>query len=417
VKLIAPLFLNTVLLIFNATWLAAGMAHATEASQLPEPSGPYGIGRMAYDWIDNSRLDSLGPDPKRNREIMVYLWYPIERPAREPHGAYMPGATLIDADPELHRRMQQEFGTEVWAQILSGAIYSHVEENAPVAKKPERFPVVIFSHGAGGSSFKYASLFEAMVSRGYVVAAIMHPGIAGAVVFPNGRLAVAPPITLPPGPTMVQRLQRISNQFAATIEVGAADERFVLDRLNQENSDAKHFALGGRLDLRQVSVMGHSLGGDFAARACELDPGFHACLDLDGAIAPVAVLPVYPDGKTIQHPLLFLEVYRDEAQIAGTPEDKLAFFQKEKEQLTKCPPGSYHVVLNPPGIAHQSFTDTFILDPDNTPGQTAQAVHNLVLAESYVLAFLDKNLKHVTAPLLDSPSASHPEATIQEVGR
>jgi alpha-beta hydrolase superfamily lysophospholipase len=85
---------------------------------------------------------------------------------------YMPGAKLIDADPELRRRVSEEFGAEEWAQILSGVVYSHVVENAPAAQSPKRFPVVIFLHGAGGSSFKYTALFEAMVSRGYVVAAI-----------------------------------------------------------------------------------------------------------------------------------------------------------------------------------------------------------------------------------------------------
>lgn len=185
--------LNLITLLFLcAFWLGGSIAHAAETSRLPEPSGRYGIGRVAYDWTDDSRPDSLGTDSTRNREIMVYLWYPIERPAQEPHGVYMPGAKLIDTDPELRQRMQQEFGTEVWAQILSGAVYSHAVDNAPVAKRPKRFPVVIFSHGAGGSIFKSTSLIEAMVGRGYVVAAIMHPGTAGAVVFPNGRLVVAP---------------------------------------------------------------------------------------------------------------------------------------------------------------------------------------------------------------------------------
>lgn len=56
VKLIAFLFLT-------ASWLTEGMAHAAAASRLPEPTGPYGIGRIAYDWTDNLRSDSLGPDP------------------------------------------------------------------------------------------------------------------------------------------------------------------------------------------------------------------------------------------------------------------------------------------------------------------------------------------------------------------
>ncbi|HMG84219.1 MAG TPA: hypothetical protein VK574_00665 [Terracidiphilus sp.] len=51
----------------------------------------------------------------------------------------MPGAKLIDADPDLRRRISEEFGTEEWAQILSGAVYSHVVENAPAARS--KYPV------------------------------------------------------------------------------------------------------------------------------------------------------------------------------------------------------------------------------------------------------------------------------------
>ncbi|MDE3199991.1 MAG: hypothetical protein KGN79_03635, partial [Acidobacteriota bacterium] len=241
-KLIAHLFLIAAL-------LTGGLTYAAHAGRLPEPSGPYGIGRAAYDWTDNSRGNSPEPNAKRKRELMVYLWYPTERPTAEQHGAYMPGAKLIDADPELRLRMSEEFGTEEWAQVLSGAIYSHVVENAPPAKSPGQFPVVIFSHGAGGSIFKYTALFEAMVSRGYMVAAIQHPDIAGTVVFPDGRLVPAPRNRFPPGLTPTQILRRIGDQASRWIDIGTADERFVLDQLTRENAGtAKHFALAGRLD-------------------------------------------------------------------------------------------------------------------------------------------------------------------------
>jgi hypothetical protein len=134
-------------------------------------------------------------------------------------------------------------------------------------------------------------------------------------------------------------------------------------------------------------------------------------------MAPIAALPEYPDGKTVQRPLLFLEAYHDEAHIFGTHEQKLAFFQKEQEQLARCPVGSYDVVLNPPGMAHGSFSDSYLLHAGNTPEQTAQALHNLALTQSYILAFLDKNLMHLPAPLLDDPKAPHAEATIQRLGQ
>ncbi len=403
--------------IFTCAALLAGtLALAAEIPQLPQPSGPYGIGRIAYDWTDTARLDTLGPDPKRNRELMVDLWYPTTRPSIEPHGAYLPGAKQIDADSQLGPSMREGYGA-TWSQILSGALYSHVVENAPAAKTPKHFPVVLFSHGLSGNGFGYTALFEFLASRGYVVASIEHPGTADVVVFPDGRLVPIGHDTPPPGLTQEQSFQRMMDQVGQGIEVGAADERFVLDRLSKLNSASqKQFALAERLDLTHTAMMGHSAGADFAARACELDARFTACVDLDGAMAPVEALPEYPDGKTIQQPLLFLEAYHDEAHIFGTHEQKLTFFQKEKDQLAKCPSGSYRITLNPPNMMHGSFSDAFLLHAGNTPQQDSQALHNLALAESYILAFLDKNLKNLPAPLLDDPNTPHAEAAIQRLG-
>lgn len=405
-----------------AVSLAGALASFAEAPQLPVPAGPYGVGRIVCDWTDHARLDSTGPDPKRARELRVDFWYPIARPVGEAHGVYLPGAKIIDADPELGRAMREGYG-ETWSEILSGAVYSHVVENAPAARSPKRFPLVIFSHGLGGSSFGYTALFEAMVSRGYVIAAIEHPGTADVVVFPDGRMARPFHEPEPAGLTPAQQMQRMMDGAGRAIEVGAADERFVLDRLMQQNAgkekaaDAKDFALAGRLDLSNVAVMGHSAGADFAARACELDMRFKACVDLDGAMAPVEALPEYPDGKMVQQPLLFLEAYHDEAHIFGTHEEKLAFFKKEKEQLAKCPKGSYDVVLNPPGMVHGSFSDSYVLHAGNTAEQRAQALHNLALAESYVLAFLDQRLKGVPAPLLDDSRAAPADVTVHPLGQ
>ncbi len=155
--------------------------------EIPYPSGPSGIGRVGFDWIDTTRPDNY--DPKRERELMVYFWYPTAKSVGA-KGQYFPGAAQMDAAPAIHELMSQEFGKR-WAPIVSGEISSHAVNGAPIASSRSPFPVVTFSHGAGGTGFEYTVLIEDLVSHGYVVASIEHTYTAKAVWFPDGMLPAA----------------------------------------------------------------------------------------------------------------------------------------------------------------------------------------------------------------------------------
>jgi hypothetical protein len=57
----------------------SAFAQSTDNSlRLPHPSGAYGVGRVGYDWVDQSRAEAFAKDPSARREIMVYVWYPID---------------------------------------------------------------------------------------------------------------------------------------------------------------------------------------------------------------------------------------------------------------------------------------------------------------------------------------------------
>ena len=118
---------------------------------------------------------------------MVYLWYPTLPKRTDIKGAYFPGAKQIDALPEAHTRMSNEFGAD-WPLMVSGAIFSHAEEGALPATEWSPISRSVFSHGNGGTGFVYTSLIEDLVSHGYVVAAIEHTETATIVLFPDGRM-------------------------------------------------------------------------------------------------------------------------------------------------------------------------------------------------------------------------------------
>jgi len=385
--------------------------------KLTAPSGSFGIGRAGYDWVDESRPDRYSKDPKAHREVMAYFWYPTSGKSLDAKGLYLPGAQRMDTLPDIQARLGREFGRN-WPAIVSGAIFSHAVERAPVAKGSRRLPLVVFSHGLGSTGFNYTCLIEDLVSRGYVVASIEHTYVALAVWFPDGR--VAPRHNDPPsaGLSREERFKSAVARNTETITEGAADVRFVLDRVTAANADTQQFLLAGRLDLNRVAAMGHSAGAEFAARACQLDARLKACVDLDGGMVPIAALPDYPDGATLKQPLLFLEAYHPESQMAGTPAERAAYFKKKEEQLQNSRPGTYDVVLQSTGIAHPSFSDIPLLFAGQDGYPVIDVVlHNHELIEKYVRDFLGKNLSREKAPLLDNGKTNVPEAMIQRYGR
>ena len=321
----------------------------------------------------------------------------------------------MDAIPDLRPQMEEEYGA-LWPLVVSGEIRSHAIENAPVAKSPKRFPVVILSHGVGGTSFGYTPLIEELVSHGYVVAAIEHTYAASAVAFPDGRVVVAHRDQGPTGLSPEQRWKKMAESATLAIDLGASDVVFTMNQLAQMNLNrTPGFPLKGRLDPSHVAAVGHSAGGAFATLACQLDARIGACISLDGEMPPVAAFPETPNGEDFHQPVLLLEVDPRGRRMPFSRDQYNDFVKKEEAQLDLCPKGSYHVFLNAPGMLHGSFSDHRLRAAVGNTTQTEEALHNLRLTESFTRAFLDKYLKGQKAPLLDSPTQS-PEAVVKEYG-
>ncbi len=387
----------------------------TSTPQLPTPSGTFGIGRIGYEWIDFSRPDAYSTDPQAHRDLMVYLWYPSPRGDTEEAGRYLPGADAMDADPNLQPHMKEEFEA-AWPLIVSGKIRPHASDNAPVATTPRKFPIVLLSHGLGGTGFEYTSLIEELVSRGYVVAAVEHTYTALAVAFPNGRIVPFHQETLPSDLSPDERFKRMMASVGIGISTGASDLIFVLNRLEKMNeAGPRHFLLSGRLDLKNVAAMGHSAGADFATRACQLDERIKACVSLDGGMPPVSAFPEFPDGKWFQQPVLLLEVDHSGERKPFSEMQYTVYLKEMEAELNRCPMGSYHVILKAPGLHHGSFSDYRLLAAQGRALETQTALHNLRLTQSFTLAFLDRYLKQAKEPLLDNASQD-PEFVVKRYG-
>jgi len=106
-------------------------------------------------------------------------------------------------------------------------------------------PVVLFSHGLGGSCENNPYLGQHWASRGYAVVFVQHPGS-------DEQVWKDKPV-----------LERLGNmQDAADLKnfvARAKDIPAVLDQLEKWNAQPGH-ALSGRLDLKHVGMSGHSFG-------------------------------------------------------------------------------------------------------------------------------------------------------------
>jgi predicted dienelactone hydrolase len=112
-------------------------------------------------------------------------------------------------------------------------------------KEKSAAPVVLFSHGLGGSREGSAFLGNHWAARGYVAVFLQHPGSDDSVWKdkpPRERMAA-------------MRAAADLENFVLRVD----DVRAVLDRLDQWNQSSGN-PLSGRLDMKRIGMSGHSFG-------------------------------------------------------------------------------------------------------------------------------------------------------------
>jgi predicted dienelactone hydrolase len=125
-------------------WLALAGCGASGAemhrkqapAQLAQPSAPVGTTQVSYE------------DTTRHRPLVTRIWYP--------------------ADPK----------TESKTTALDWIFVARGVPEAPMAAQPEKLPLVLLSHGTGGSTSSLVWIAECLAAHGYLVAAVEHFGNA-----------------------------------------------------------------------------------------------------------------------------------------------------------------------------------------------------------------------------------------------
>lgn len=399
---------SRILLAFLLAVTFVPVVHAEDeqnADLLPDPRGPFPVGRETIHLMDRSRIEPLSAD-HRFREIMMDVWYPAtvsNRPLAEYVDRVRFEAALGDSG------MRNLFGSAA-PLIKADRVRAHAIDGAPFAKTLRRCPLVIFSHGMGTVSRIYTAQLEDLASHGYVVAALTHTYDAAVTVFPDGRNIVIDMASRPPQGTAEEKQMAYENQ---RIEWWASDIRFALDelsRINRDRSSRNPFA--GHLDLSSVAAFGHSDGGEAAARACQTDSRFKACLNQDG-VQRFAPFHLDSSGWGMKQPFLLITRTRKELPtekeavamhmtLSEVKELVASLRAAQERALRSTGGGSYRVSLNYDATTHMSFSDLPVLQAVSSDEAEA---HTRVLETilDYDRAFFDKTLRSVAKTELDDP--------------
>lgn len=364
---------------------------ASERIELPDPTGLYAVGRTTLHWIDEKRKEVAKPDSDDKRELLAYVWYPT--PRVQQRTAYLPD--LKEMDKDLPSRAAATM------RILNVA----AQQDAPLIARPQSFPVVIFSPGAGVKTLYYSSLEMDLASHGYVVVALEHPYDAPVVVFPDGRVLHSIPAKRVSTSADSER-----QAMQDTADYRAQDIFFAKAKLGELAADPKSL-FGSRLDLHRVATVGHSLGGMAALRACQLDAGIGACVNIDGSYRARPYPSHMPLG--LNQPTMWLRrplfVFTD-AQLKGigmTRDEFNAEVLLGQQLLGRNDRGALDVILPHVGINHMDFSDVRLLESDASPEERAARLLTAEMEREWILNFIRKSLDGQPARALLIDTASH----------
>ncbi len=239
--------------------------------RLPEPTGPFAVGRTSFDWVDKTRTDVLSPHPGTKRELMVWVWYPASK-----NGASGTNTYVSDG---YRNAIEQHEGP-----ILSGWVKRDLRlvqpeslKDAPVAEEQTSYPVILMKSGIGASSTDYTTLAEDLASHGYLVVGNDSPYSTVVTVFHDGRKVER---TAAGNPGEGASLSAWEQAIGPLLQTWTADTGFELDQLKLLNETPGRFF--GKLNLQQVGIFGHSFGGATSAEFCHEDVRCKAGVDVDG---------------------------------------------------------------------------------------------------------------------------------------
>jgi predicted dienelactone hydrolase len=177
-----------------------GVGAASAETREPGPA-KYKVGTMTRSFVPKEPYNWRGA---QTHALVTQVWYPAEgKSVEQAQWIGPPDAPLFDA--------------------------GSASRDAKIATAPARFPLLMLSHGTGGSAAIMAWLGTALAAQGYIVAAVNHPGNNG--------------------------LEQYTPQGFILWWERAKDISVVIDQMLVDS------IFGSRIDSGRIGAVGFSLGG------------------------------------------------------------------------------------------------------------------------------------------------------------
>ena len=190
------------LLLVVLPWHLAGTTATAQRRDESSTMTPRCVGMITRSFTDEKRKNWQHTAP---RPLRTVVWYPAGEVIKE--------ETIFGGPPE----------EEIFAPVT-------VAPDAEISKESQQYPLVLLSHGTGGSAVQMMWLGYYLAARGYIVAAVNHHGNTSS------------------------EKQLFSQGFLLYWE-RARDLQVVLDKLLADP------IFGARIDRNHIGAAGFSLGG------------------------------------------------------------------------------------------------------------------------------------------------------------
>ncbi|MCK8061664.1 MULTISPECIES: hypothetical protein [unclassified Fusibacter] len=348
--------------------------------ELPLPTGDYRVGTVSMDVSDDERLE-IYSEEEANRKIRLQIWYPSDD---------ITGGNRVKWIREgvpIMRGLSKDWNLPYLMFDHTALIESNSYENVNVSRHKQNYPLVVISHGWSGFRNLHTDLAEELASHGYIVVSIDHTYGSIGVLFDDGNLVYKNPSALPNRHLTSDFLDYASK----LVTTYAGDVTLALNELEFMNKGQVDSLFKGKINFDQVGLLGHSTGGGGDVLAAISDNRIKALFGMDAWVEPLDEALV---EKGLDIPAVFL---RSGDWEAGLNNDHLLKLISSSQGKVKL----YQIM----GTTHYDFSMSYMYSPLTramklTGDLSKESI--IDLQRSMALRFFDRELKGVTASMIDN---------------